>query len=152
VTLQANAFINGKNYEAVESTTDNSGNYSFAVASGQWDIQFLTGGFQDNLDTHGYVDLTAPHDVTVPPTNSILNMTVYPIGTPAITLPQRISPTQFGFNIEGAPNVTYTVQFSTNVVSTIWQNLFSLILTNDSVFVIDQHATNSPRFYRVLKD
>jgi hypothetical protein len=152
VTLRAGAFINGKNYEAVESTTDNSGNYSFAVASGQWDLEFLTGGFQDNLDTHGYVDLTAPHLATVPPTNTILNITVYPIGTPAITFPQRISPTQFGFNIQGASNVTYTVQFSTNVVSANWQNLFSLFLTNNTVFVTDQHATNSPRYYRVQKN
>ena len=152
VTLMANAFINGLNYAAVESTTDNSGNYSFAVAAGYWDLQFLNGGFDDNLDTHGYVDLTAPHNVPVPPTNSVLNITVYPIGTPAITQAQRISPTQFGFNIQGASNVTYTVQFSTNVLSTNWANLFSLILTNESVFVTDTHATNSARYYRILKN
>jgi hypothetical protein len=77
---------------------------------------------------------------------------VYPIGTPAIMQAQRISPTQFGFNIQGASNVTYTVQFSTNLLSTNWANLFSLILTNQSVFVTDQHATNSVRFYRVQKN
>jgi hypothetical protein len=121
------------------------------LSAGEWNLQFLNGGFDDNLDTHGYVDLTAPHNVIVPPTNSVLNMTVYPIGTPAITQAQRISPTQFGFNIEGASNVTYTVQFSTNLLSN-WANLFSLILTNQSVFVTDQHATNSTRFYRVQKN
>jgi hypothetical protein len=152
VTLMAGAQIDSLNYQAVESTTDNSGNYSFAVASGQWNLQFLTGGFQDNLDTHGYVDLTGPHYASVPPTNVVANITVFPIGTPAITQAQRMSPSQFGFTVLGASNVTYTVQFSTNLLSTNWANLFSLIFTNDAVFVTDPHATNNARYYRVRKN
>src|ERR1051326_8035544 len=117
VTLNSSATISGKRYQALDSTTDNSGNYSLAVTSGFWDVQFLTGGFDDNLDTHGYADLTAPHYVSIPPTNILLNLTVYPIGTPAIWGGRRISSTQFSFSVSGATNVSYTIQTSTNLAS-----------------------------------
>jgi hypothetical protein len=146
------ANIGGNEYQSQESTTDNSGNYSLAVAAGQWNIQFLTGGFQDNLDTHGFIDLTAPHIVNVPPTNVVLNLTVYPIGTPLISQPQRYSSTQFSFNINGVTNVTYTVQSSTNLASTNWSSLFSFQLTTNPFPVVDINATNSSRFYRVRKN
>ncbi len=152
VTLMDDANIGGNEYQSQESTTDNSGNYSLAVASGQWNIQFLNGGFQDNLDTHGFVDLTAPHVVTIPPTNVVLNLTVYPIGTPLISAPHRFSSSQFGFNINGASNVTYTVQASTNIASTNWLSLFSFQLTTNPFPVVDVNATNSPRYYRVRKN
>ena len=152
VGLQANANIGGNYYQSLTGTTDNSGNYSLAVASGLWSVQFFTGNFSDSLDTHGYVDLSAPHYVSIPPISAILNLTVYPLGTPLISSPQRFSPTQFGFNINGAVNVSYTVQVTTNLAATNWASLFSLQLTNNAVFVTDPNATNSPRFYRVLRN
>ena len=152
VALFANAMINGNNYQAVDSTTDSSGNYSLAVANGQWNVEFLEGGFSDNLDTHGYADLSSPHIVNIPPTNAVLNLTVYPIGTPLITEPRRFNSSQFGFTINGLTNLTYTVQVSTNLSATNWTPLFSLILTNNTFPVVDNRATNSPRFYRVLKN
>ena len=51
-----------------------------------------------------------------------------------------------------ATNITYTVQVSTNLASTNWAPLFSLILTNNVYPVMDNQATNSPRYYRVLKN
>ena len=152
VALSGNALINGNNYQSVNSTTDSSGNYSLAVANGQWNVQFLEGGFSDNLDTHGYADYSSPHVVNIPPTNAVLNITVYSIGTPLLTSPRRLSASQFGFTINGLTNVTYTVQVSTNLSSTNWPSLFSLILTNNTFPVVDNQATNSPRFYRVLKN
>jgi hypothetical protein len=152
VALSANAMINGNNYQSVDSTTDSSGNFSLAVANGQWNVQFLEGGFSDNLDTHGYADFSTPHVVNVPPTNAVLNITVYPIGTPVLTAPRRVSSSQFGFIINGLTNITYTVQVSTNLTSTNWAPLFSLILTNNTYPVMDNQATNSPRYYRVLKN
>jgi hypothetical protein len=153
VSLQANAFIGGNNYSTLDASTDGSGNYSLAVAAGQWDVQFLTGG-QDsgNLDVQGYEDLNSPHIVNIPPTNAVLNLTVYPIGTALISSPQRISPTQFGFVINGLTNVSYTVQVSTNLASTNWVNLFSLTLTNNVFPVVDVNATNKVGFYRVQKN
>jgi hypothetical protein len=152
VTLNGGATIGGKRYQALDSTTDNSGNYSLAVTSGFWDVQFLTGGFDDNLDTHGFVDLTGPHFVSIPPTNILLNLVVYPIGTPSISSPRRYSSTQFGFTVSGATNVSYTVQTSSSVASTNWTSLFSFVLTTNPFPIIDPYATNSPRFYRVKKN
>jgi len=153
VTLNANATIGGDNYQTLDSTTDNSGNYSLSVASGQWNVHFLAGGqSSDNLDQHGYEDLTAPHIVNIPPTNAVLNLTVYPLGTPVISSVQRFSSTQFGFNVSGALNVNYTVQVSTNLASTNWFSLFSFQLTANPFPVVDTSATNSPRFYRVQKN
>lgn len=153
VTLTAGASIDGGNYQALDSTTDNSGNYSLAVAPGQWSVQFLNGNnSSDNLDVQGYVDYFMPHYVSVPPTNQILNITVYPIGTPFINSPQRISPTQFGFVLNGAINVSYTVQVSSDPSSTNWAPLFSLQLTNTATWLVDANATNGSRFYRVRKD
>jgi hypothetical protein len=96
VTLTAGANVGGNNYQSLDATTDANGNYTLAVASGQWDVQFLTGGSDsDNLDQQGYEDIASPHMVTVPPTNAVLNITVYPIGTPFITVPQRFANQQF---------------------------------------------------------
>ena len=152
VQLVANAVIGGNNYQTLDATTDNSGDYSLAVAPGQWDVEFITGGNDSaNLNVQGYVDISAPHIVNVPPTNAMLNITVYPIGTPFITSPQRFGSQQFGFIINGATNVTYTVQYTTNLASG-WSNLFSLTLTNTLFPVVDLNATNAARYYRVQEN
>ena len=152
VGLNAFANIGGNNYQSLDGTTDNSGNYSLSVAAGQWMVQMFTGNFSDSLDTLGYVDLYTPHLVDVPPTNAILNITVYPFGTPLMTGPQRFGSQQFSFAINGAVNMSYSVQVSTNLSSTNWTDLFSLQLTNNMTVVTDYNATNSPRFYRVKKN
>jgi hypothetical protein len=152
VGLYASTSINGINYNSLEGDTDSSGNYSLAVASGQWSVQFFNGNSSDNLNWHGLIDITAPHFVTIPPTTAVLNLTVYPIGTPFITSPQRLGAMQFGFTLNGATNVSYTVQVSTNLAATNWTSLFSLRLTNNTFLpVVDYNATNSPRFYRAVK-
>lgn len=153
VSLSANALIGGNNYQSLNGTTDGSGNYTLAVAAGQWYVQFQTGGHDSaNLDVQGYEDLTMPHIANVPPTNAVVNITVYPIGTPVISAVQRISQTQFGFNISGATNVNYTVQVSTNLASTNWLNLLSFSLTTNPFPIVDVSATNKARFYRVQKN
>ena len=153
VQLYAGAQIGGDNYSSLDGTTDNSGNYTLAVAAGNWNVNFLTGGGDSgNLDVQGYVDLLAPHNVSIPPTNATLNLTVYPIGTPTIGAPQRYSSTQFGFVVNGATNVSYTVQVSPSLTAPSWSTVTSFILFTNSTPVLDTHATNSPRFYRVLKN
>ena len=150
ISLAAHGTIGGLNYQSLDGATDNFGNYTLGVASGQWDVEFFTGGFSDNLDAAGYVDIYTPHIVIIPPTNAVLNFIVYPIGTTLMSTPQKVGPTEFDFTITGAPNVTYTVQYVTGVGSTNWQNLFSLVLTNNMQSVSDIYATNGPRFYRVV--
>jgi len=153
VALDGYANIGGNSYSTLDASTDGSGNYSLAVAAGNWDVEFQTGGNDSgNLNVQGYEDLTSPHFVNIPPTNAVLNLTVYPTGTPLISSPQRFGPSQFGFTINGLTNVSYTVQVSTNLTSTNWANLFSLTLTNSAFPVVDMNATNSPRFYRVQKN
>jgi Carboxypeptidase regulatory-like domain len=153
VSLFAFTSVGTNNYQTLDGTTDNSGNYALAVATGAWNLNFLIGGgFSDTLDSHGYEDLTAPHIVPIPPTNVILNLTVYPIGTPVIGSPQRYSPTQFGFVVNGATNVNYTVQVSTSLTSPNWSTVTSFTLFTNPVPVVDAHATSSPRFYRVKKN
>jgi hypothetical protein len=150
VSLNAN---NNNNYQSLTGTTDNSGNYTLFVAAGQWNVQFLTGGNDsDNLDQHGLADITGPHILSVPPTNAVLNLTVFPVGTPFMSTPRRFSNTQFGFNVNGTLNVNYTVQVSTNLASTNWAPLVTFQMTNNSIPVTDQNATNAQRFYRVLKN
>jgi hypothetical protein len=153
VQLSAYTFIGTNNYQSLDGTTDNSGNYSLAVTSGNWGVSFLTGGGDSgNLDVQGYVDLLAPHNVSIPPTNVTLNLTVYPIGTPIINSPQRYSPTQFGFFVNGATNVSYTVQVSSSLTTPSWSTVTSFVLFTNPVPVVDTHATNSPRYYRVQKN
>ena len=152
VGLSAFANIGGNNYQSLDGATDSSGNYSLSVASGQWSVQFFTGNYSDALDYNGYADLYGPHIVNIPPTNAILNITVYPLGTPLMTGPQRFGSQQFSFAINGAVNVSYTVQVSTNIASTNWDSLFSFQLTNNPFIVTDYSATNSQRYYRVLKN
>lgn len=151
VGLYANATINGLNYTSLEGTTDNSGNYTLAVGAGQWNVYFIVGGFSDNLDAAGYEDLTAPHLVNVPPTNVVLDLTVYPLGTPVISKPHFVAPGQFGFTVTGTNNVNYTMQVSTNLASANWRSVYSFELTTNSLFVTDPTATNAPRFYRIVK-
>ncbi len=64
----------------------------------------------------------------------------------------RISPTQFGFSIGGSNGVNYTVQYSTNLASTNWATLTSFQLTTNPFPIVDENATNSVRYYRVLKN
>ena len=149
VALYANTTIGGLYYSSLEGTTDHSGNYTLAVAAGTWNVYFLVGGFSDNLDAAGYEDLTAPHYVNVPPTNVILNLTVYPLGTPIISQQRFVAPGQFGFWVSGTNNVTYTVQVSTNLMN--WSTLYSFELLTNTLFITDPAATNRYRFYRIVK-
>ncbi|HEV2327219.1 MAG TPA: hypothetical protein VGY56_00340 [Verrucomicrobiae bacterium] len=149
VGLYANTTIDGLYYTSLEGTTDPSGNYTLAVAAGTWNVYFLVGGFSDNLDAAGYEDLTGPHYVDVPPTNVILNLTVYPLGTPIISQQRFVGPGQFGFWVSGSNNVTYTVQASTNLFN--WSTIYSFELLTNSLFITDPGATNGHRFYRIVK-
>ncbi len=153
VQLFAMANIGGNNYQSLDGTTDSSGNYSLAVATGNWGVNFLMGGSDSgNLDVQGYADILAPHNVTIPPTNVVLNLVVYPIGTPVLSAPQRFSSTQFGFEVTGVTNASYTVQVSGSLSSPSWSTVTSFTLFTNPVPVVDIHATNSPRFYRVQKN
>ena len=148
VSLFATTLNNG--YESQNQQTDNSGYYSLGVASGlivrrfqsRWRERFgyrrVRGSLRTLRGDHSAHEQRAePHGLSP----------WHRAPQPAAT---HVS-THFGFTIKGAPNVTYTVQASTNLATTNWANLFSLTLTNNSFPVVDPNATNTMRFYRVLK-
>ena len=153
VAFGGGAFISGVNYSTANVQTDNSGNYSLAVASGQWQVQFTANGNgSDNLANHGLVDLFGPYQVNLPPTNAVLNLTVYPTGASALTAPQRTSPSQVSLKVNGSLNTTYTLQVSTNLAATNWAAQFTFQLTTNPFPILDSSATNQQRFYRLLKN
>ena len=153
VTLYASTFNGGNGYLSLNSMTDTNGNYSLGVATGvgTWDVNFSVGD-QNDLTHQGLVDLYGPYPVAIPPTNVVLNITVYPYGSSAMTQPQRSGSQQFGFNVAGSIGVSYTLQVSTNLASTNWAPLYTFQLTNSPMPVTDSTATNTPRFYRLLKN
>lgn len=150
VTLYADQFISGNNYQSLNSSTDPAGNYSLGVASGSWNVRFSNGS--EDLASHDLVDLFQPYTVTIPPTNITLNITVYTNGTPLISQPKRPSASQFGFNVVGSVGVNYSAQVSTNLARTNWTTFATFTLTSNNFPIVDINATNSPRFYRLLKN
>lgn len=153
VSLYAGNFTGNNGYVSLNSVTDNNGNYSIGVATGvgPWSVNFSFGD-QNDLPHQGLVDLYGPYPVSFPPTNVVLNITVYPYGSSAMTRPQRFGSQQFGFNVAGSVGVSYTLQVSTNLASTNWASLYTFQLTNSPMSVTDSTATNAPRFYRLLKN
>jgi hypothetical protein len=153
VSLYAGNFTGNNGYVSLNSQTDTNGDYSLGVATsaGPWSVNFSFGD-QNDLPHQGLVDLYGPYPVSFPPTNVVLNITVYPYGSSAITRPQRFGSQQFGFNVAGSVGVSYTLQVSTNLASTNWASLYTFQLTNSPMSVTDSTATNAQRFYRLLKN
>jgi hypothetical protein len=147
VGISGNALIGGTWY-SVFSTTDNSGNYVLPATTGTWSLNVNCCGNQ-GLDSYGLYD-PQMHTVSIPPNNATLNITVYPTGTPFLSQPVRISPSQFVFGLNGSPGVNYTIQASTDLSH--WSDLFSLNLTSNWMSVQDNQATNNVKFYRVKKN
>lgn len=145
------AFIGGINYSTVNVLTDNAGNYSLGVVPGQWGVHFTGNNpsSSDSLANHGLVDLFGPYQVVA---NSVLNITVYPLGASALRPPTRLSPTQVSLSVLGTVGPSYTLQVSTNLTSTNWSSLFSFQLPSSPFTVTDSQATNASRFYRLLKN
>ena len=155
VSLFASTFSSTNDgYQSLNSQTDTNGNYSLGVstsAGGNWFVNFSVGD-QNDLAHQGFVDLFGPYFISIPPTNVLRNITVYPAGASALTRPQRFGSQQFGFNVVGSVGVSYTLQVSTNLASTNWSPLYTFQLTNSPMPVTDFTATNAPRFYRLLKN
>jgi hypothetical protein len=127
--------------------TDGAGNYALAAASGTWNVN-LDCCSDSGLASRGLTDL-GYHTVSIPPTNAVMDITVYPIGTPMLSQPIRLSPSRFGFNLIGTPGYLYTIQASSDLCN--WVPLISLALPPNQyqIYLEDPLATNASRFYRV---
>jgi hypothetical protein len=151
VGVGASATINGLQYVTAFLDTDSSGDYSVAAANGQWYVSANNSGTDDSLNNQGYYDPLGYHVVTIPPDNAVVNITAYPLGTPFLNQTERISPTQFGFNLTGSAGFNYAVQVSTNLASGNWVTITTITnFPGNQQFIEDNQATNSQRFYRVL--
>jgi len=152
VSVGGSATIDGNQFVTSFPDTDTNGYYSFGAINGQWYVNANNNGGSDTLEDQGYYDPASNHVVTIPPANPVVNITVYPIGTPLLSQIEHISSTEFGFNLTGSEGFNYTVQASTNLTSN-WFTLTTISnFPGDSMFIEDSNATNSQRFYRVLEE
>ena len=148
VEVYGYAEISGRNYSA-RTLTDNSGNYSLNVADGSWRVGLGCWG-EDGLENVGY-ECVDEQVASVPPTNAVLNFTVYPLGTPRLEAPVFTSPGQFAFALYGRPGTNYIVQVSTNLADPLgWSALTNFTSPGTVSAVWDNRATNFARFYRAL--
>ena len=150
VSVGAYAVIGGTQYSTPFVDTDSNGNYLLGVASGQWTVNANCCG-NEGLDSQGYYDPVMQHFVSVPPTNGVVDITVYPIGTPYLSQPQRFGTAQFSFVLSGAAGNNYTIQAKTDFASTNWFTV--MVISNmpgTYYFFQDYSATNSQRYYRAL--
>lgn len=151
ISVGASATINGLQYVTTYVDTDSNGDYSVGAADGQWYVNASNTG-NDGLGNYGDYDPQQGHLVTIPPTNVVINITAYPIGTPFLSELEKISATQFGFNLIGSAGYNYTVQASTNLASPNWFTLTTITnFSGNELFIDDYQATNAARFYRVIE-
>ena len=68
---------------------------------------------------------------------------------PRLDQEARLSSSQFQFLLLGTVGQNYTVQVSTNLVSTNWLTLLTTNLSANPAFIQDNQATNKQRYYRV---
>jgi hypothetical protein len=71
-------------------------------------------------------------------------------GAPRLDQAIRLSGTQFRFQLSGTVGQTYSVQVSTNLVSTNWFTLMTTNLSASPALIQDNQATAAQRFYRVI--
>ena len=69
---------------------------------------------------------------------------------PQISVPARFANGQFQMTVNGVAGQNYTLQMSTNLISTNCSSLFITNTSQNSFLFGDPNATNQQRFYRVL--
>jgi YD repeat-containing protein len=99
----------------------------------------------------------APFTINLTATNGILpNATqIFILGIivnsePSMSAPSHSSNNQFQMLLDGVAGQNYTVQTTTNLASTNWSTLLITNAPGSSIQIIDPHATDQVRFYRVL--
>jgi len=150
VSVGANADIGGLQYGTAYVQTDTNGYFNFGATSGNWYVTPNCCG-NNSLDQQGYYEpgLT---EVTIPPANPVVNLTVYPANQPVLGQPLHLAGSLFDVNLYGANGYNYTVQTSTNLAKTNWLTLTVISNLSSSPYLIqDNQATNTARFYRAFQ-
>ena len=131
--------------------TDTNGDYAFGAGNGTWYV-FANQVGNHSLASAGYYDPVTYHGVTIPPTNAVVNLVIYPANLPQFGQPVHVSNSQFNLNLYGANNANYTVQTSSNLAAKNWVTLTIISNLPSSPFLIqDFQATNNARFYRAFQ-
>jgi YD repeat-containing protein len=119
-----------------------------------WASLNSTSGVLNGMPTN---KIGAPFTINLTATNGVLpNATqVFMLGIvvtskPSLSTPTRPSSSQFQMLLDGVAGQNYTVQTTTNLASTNWSTLLITNAPGSSIQIIDPHATNQVRFYRVL--
>ncbi len=85
VRVQANATINGTNYQAAQTFTDGSGNYSLNVINGNWNV-FVACGCNDCSDNLPLIyQCPNGQNININNGNGVVNFTVFPVQPLQIT-------------------------------------------------------------------
>ena len=132
---------------AGEGVTDINGNY-VAAALGEGPNLWLLGvdnrlffheySFSNGEETNINSGLAVPFNVIATPL------------VPQISAPPHGAGSPFQMTVNGVALQNYTVQMSTNLISTNWSSLLITNATSSSFPFNDANATNPQRFYRVL--
>jgi hypothetical protein len=155
IRMSANASIGGLAYSTTQIQSL-GGTFSLGVVGGLWIVNV------DCCDNHGlnafgYYD-PGTHLVVVPPTNAVLDITIYPFDAVVPGQPARLSATQVGFNLIGLPGTNDAILATTNLALPLANWFTALTATvpatnplGSPVFLQDNQATNGRRFYRAKK-
>jgi len=101
-----------------------------------------------NLTTGNYtLAAIASDNFGVQTTNSVATSVVTPVSTVISAL--QSSPGRFQFSYAANAGLSYVVQKSTNLTSSVWVPLATNQAAANPVIFVDTLATNSPAFYRV---
>ncbi len=105
------ASVDGTTYYGSGFMTDLNGSFGMNVAGSPWNVQLDC----DDLLDAGF-NCAPPKTVTLPPTNPVLNFTVFPLPAPGLSDPVRVG-NQFQFELHGEPFVNYEIQFSSDLTN-----------------------------------
>jgi hypothetical protein len=132
---------------AGEGVTDVNGNY-VAAALGEGTNLWLLGvdnrGFFPEYSFSNGEQTNIATGTAVP-----FNVIATPL-VPTISAPAHVAGSQFQMTVNGVALQNYTVQMSTNLISTNWSSLLITNATSSSFPFNDLNAANPQRFYRVL--
>lgn len=146
LTVQATFRLDGTNYLA-QAKTDEMGLFLINAFEGMWEIGLLP----EELSSLGWTP-PAPQTVDLSAGSPVVQIVVQPLEEtePAqLSLPLRLPNNQIQFSITGTPNVTYTVQGSSDMLQ--WNDLTTFQSTEEPyLFKDEQVSTFQQRFYRVI--
>lgn len=146
VSMWSGTTYNGVNFNS-NAQTDTNGNYSLAAFNATWNVGISCIG-NINLSDLGLQCPSGNTQLTLPG-STLVNFTLYPLGTSKLSAPYVTHPGQAAITIYGDTGTNYVVQYTTNVANTnAWQTLGTIMLTNPVGVIWDNNATNKSRSYR----